>query len=64
MTRQTKFVKGARIETTAEKVAAIEAGRYLYIRDRPVHPSVLISMTVLTIGRLTLHYAELREEGP
>ena len=66
MTRQTKFVKGARIETLAEAITEIEEGRWLYMRDKPLHPGFLTSMTVRAFASAAkggyLHYAEPRAE--
>ena len=68
MTRQTKFIKGARIATPAEAITAIEAGRWLYLHDKPMHPGFLAGMPVRTVAGFAkdgcLYYAALRVEGP
>ncbi len=64
MSKQTKFVKGARIWFLAEAITAIDEGRWLYLRDKPVHPGFLMGMTVRTFVGFAkgghLHYAEPR----
>ena len=64
--RQTKFVKGARIWFLAEACAAMEGGRWLYFRDKPLHPGFMMGWTVRSVAGYVkagyLHYAELRRE--
>lgn len=49
MSKPTKFTKGERIETIHELLDLLTAGKWVYYGNRPKHPSVILSMTALTL---------------
>lgn len=60
--RVNKYRRGETVASLVDAIRAIEQGRYLYLRDKPIHPSMLISMSVWTIKQFvcggSLAYAE------
>ena len=67
MPRKRKYRQGDIIRTLAELEKELNAGRYVYLRDVPKHPSVIISMTLRTIQIFlrgdSLRYALLNKEN-
>lgn len=61
-----KYRKGIRITSIGELVAMLKAGKWIYLRDRPKHPSFLLSMTLWTIIRFidsrSLYEAEVNDD--
>lgn len=51
MFRIKKFRKGRKIKSLADLLDRVSKHQYVYIRDRPCHPTWLMSMTVYTLQR-------------
>ena len=53
MSRPRKYIKGPAISEPLTVIHEVLAGRYVFMFDRPKHPSFLISMQVQTINFMT-----------
>lgn len=67
MPRPKKFRPGETIRSWEFLAGHLRSGGWIYLRGRPKHPSVLRSMTYITIERFLygggLRYAVPNEEG-
>lgn len=60
--RVPKYRRGDKVTSLVDAVRAIEQGRWLYLHDKPMHPAMLLGMSIWTIKQFvyrgSLAYAE------
>jgi hypothetical protein len=61
--KKKKFKKGEKIRTIGALVFYINAGRWIYLRGVPKHPSIVVSMTLRTVQKFLKDGLFLAEEN-
>ncbi len=47
--RRKKYRKGRQIESLGELVSFLDAGMWVYLRNTPKHPQILMNMSLFTL---------------